>query len=64
MNEVHPRPMRRSVATNLVSAVNNERIVFTAADRVPKRKSKKRLKPPGVFLNDTDRQIVELIRLP
>ena len=61
MYEERPRLIRRSTAPDPISAVNNERIVFTAADRVPKRKSKKRLKPPGVFLNDTDRQIVELI---
>lgn len=38
MNEERPRPIRRSTAPDHISVVNNERIVFTAADRVVKGK--------------------------
>lgn len=59
-NEERPR-LIRSTAPN-ISTVNNERIIFTAADRiVTKKKRKKRLKPPGIFLNETDREIIELV---
>ena len=61
MLENRPRPMRRSTAADHTSTVTNERIVFTAADRVVKRKRKKRLKPAGIFLDDKNRSIIELV---
>jgi hypothetical protein len=61
MNEAgqRPRPIRRCTAPDHISTVNNERIVFTAADRVPKRKSRKRL--GGGFIDDKNRDILESI---
>jgi hypothetical protein len=61
MNEERSRPIRRSTAPDPISAVANEVLVFTAADRVAPKKRRKRLKPPGIFLNETDREIIELV---
>lgn len=58
MNEERPRPIRRSIAPNPISTTKNERIVFTAANRV-QRKRKKRL--GGGFIDEKNRNVLESI---
>jgi len=60
-DEERPRPIRPIRNAPVSETFANARLMFTASDRVVKGKPRKRLKPPGVFLNETDRQIVELI---
>lgn len=60
MSEERPRLIRRSNAPDLTPAITNERIVFTAAQRVPvQRKRKKRM--GGGFIDDKNRNILESI---
>lgn len=61
MAEDRPRLIRRSNTTSIVPPFNNELIVFTVSDRVAKVKRKKRLKPAGIFLDDKNRFIIELV---
>ena len=60
MNEERPRPIRRSTTPDHTSTVNNERIVFTAADRVVKRK-RKNVNHGRQFVDDKNRAIIELV---